>query len=86
MGAMLGVVIFACSFVWTGLPRDVALTVAISLPTVSIWANILGGIFPLLSAHVGKNPAVVSAPLMTTVVDATGLAIYLGLARIIMGI
>lgn len=31
---------------------------------VSCWANFLGGVFPLLSAHYGFNPAVTSAPLM----------------------
>lgn len=39
---------------------------AISLPIVSLWANLLGGLFPLLSAKYGYNPAVTSAPLMTT--------------------
>lgn len=52
-------------------PRQVGLTVAISLPIVSLWANFLGGVFPLMSAHYGYNPAVTSAPLMTTVVDST---------------
>jgi len=33
---------------------------------VSLWANLLGGVFPLLSARLGFNPAVTSAPLMTT--------------------
>ena len=33
--------------------------------------NHAGGIFPLMSAHYGYNPAVTSAPLMTTVVDST---------------
>ncbi len=34
------------------------------LQIVSCWANFLGGVFPLLSAHYGFNPAVTSAPLM----------------------
>lgn len=41
------------------------------LQIVSCWANLLGGLFPLLSAHYGYNPAVTSAPLMTTVVDGS---------------
>lgn len=86
MGASLGILVYLCSFVWTSLPRDVALTVAISLPIVSIWANTLGALFPLLFSHLGYNPAVTSAPLMTTVVDATGLAIYLGIAMLVIGL
>lgn len=51
---------------------------------VSLWANVLGGIFPLISAHMGVNPAVTSAPLMTTVVDSSGLVIYFYVARLVM--
>ena len=86
IGALLGFMIFATSFLWRGLPREVALTVAISLPVVSMWANILGGVFPLISTSLGYNPAVTSAPLMTTVVDCTGLAIYLSIAKLVIGI
>lgn len=74
MGGVLGLFIVLASFVWSGLPKDVAITVAVSLPAVSVWANMLGGVFPLVAVYFGRNPAVVSAPLMTTVVDATGLA------------
>ena len=86
MGLILGALIFVLSLFWRGIPNDVALTVAITLPVVSVWANILGGVFPLMSAHFGYNPAVTSAPLMTTVVDATGLAIYRSIARVVMKI
>ena len=36
---------------------------------VSLWANLLGGVLPLISAHWGYNPAVVTAPLMTSCID-----------------
>lgn len=49
----------------------VGLVVAVSLPLVSLWANLLGGLFPLLAVWMGYNPAVTSAPLMTTVVDSS---------------
>ncbi len=56
------------------------------LQIVSCWANFLGGVFPLLSVKLGLNPAVTSAPLMTTVVDSTGLIIYFFIAKLIMRI
>lgn len=86
MGGSLGLLILAFSSVWSGLDAQVGLTVAVALPIVSCWANFLGGVFPLLSAHYGFNPAVTSAPLMTTVVDGSGLAIYFWIAKIIMGL
>jgi Mg/Co/Ni transporter MgtE len=56
------------------------------LQIVSCWANLLGGLFPLLSVQMGLNPAVTSAPLMTTCVDSTGLLIYFLVAKVVMGI
>jgi Mg/Co/Ni transporter MgtE len=86
MGAVLGAIVYAAAFAWASLPREVALTVAVSLPIVSMWSNALGGGVPLAMAAAGFNPAVSSAPLVTTVIDASGLAIYLSLAKVIMGI
>ena len=34
----------------------------------------------------GQDPAVVSAPFVTTLVDATGLAVYFTIAKAILGI
>ncbi len=54
------------------------------MPLVSAWANMLGGLLPLLSVYLGYNPAVTSAPLMTTVVDSSGLVIYFMVAASIL--
>ncbi|PSC68680.1 Magnesium transporter [Micractinium conductrix] len=86
MGGLLGSAILVFSHMWSGMTTQVGLTVAIALPIVSCWANLLGGVFPLLSAKLGFNPAVTSAPLMTTVVDSTGLVIYFWIAKLVMGI
>lgn len=58
------------------ISHDVGVIVAISIPLVSIWANFMGAVLPLLAAHLGSNPALTSAPLMTTIIDASGLVIY----------
>ena len=52
---------------------NVGVVVCISLPLVSLWANLLGAALPLLAARLRRNPAVTSAPLMTTIIDSTGL-------------
>jgi magnesium transporter len=38
----------------------------------------------MLALRFKIDPAVVSAPLITTLVDATGLAIYLTIARLLL--
>lgn len=40
--------VFSFALVWDGISPMVGLVVAISLPLVSLWANLLGGLFPLL--------------------------------------
>jgi magnesium transporter len=57
-----------------------AMVVAISLPLIVLWAGVVGSILPILAKLAGRDPAVMSAPLITTFVDVTGLAIYFEIA------
>ncbi|MEV1085490.1 magnesium transporter [Streptomyces sp. NPDC050211] len=41
---------------------------------------------PILAKRLHIDPAVVSAPMVTTLVDATGLVIYFLTARAVLGI
>ncbi len=54
------------------------------MQVVSIWSNGLGAFLTLASAKVHLDPAMTSAPLMTTIVDTTGLIIYFMIARAII--
>lgn len=81
MGCILGSAIFGASFIISGLNPLVALTVAVTLPIISIWSNVLGVLLPMGAVHFGLNPATTAAPLMTTLVDATGLLIYFAIAQ-----
>ncbi len=56
---------------------------------VAMWANMftaatIGTVVPLTFKKLGVDPAVASAPFITTVVDITGLTIYFTLASILM--
>jgi magnesium transporter len=55
---------------------EISLIVAISLPLVVLWAATVGSVLPLGAKKAGVDPAVMSAPFITTIVDATGLVIY----------
>jgi magnesium transporter len=63
---------------------EIAATVSLSLIAVCTWATTVGALLPLVSSRAGIDPAVVSAPLVTTLVDATGLLIYFGIAQLIV--
>ena len=60
--------------------------IGLTILAICTWANTIGSIIPLLAQRFKIDPAVVSAPLITTLVDATGLAIYLTIAKVILKI
>jgi hypothetical protein len=51
---------------------DLAPVVSITLLAVCAWATFAGSILALLATRAGVDPVVMSAPLTTTLVDATG--------------
>jgi magnesium transporter len=89
VGILLGLVMAAFGFgralTW-GSPMPLAMTVAVSLFTLVLWANSMGSLLPPLAAKLRIDPAVISGPVMSTLVDATGLFIYFTLARVIIGL
>ncbi|KIH96987.1 magnesium transporter [Streptomonospora alba] len=64
----------------------IAVVVAASVIAICTWAAVIGSTMPLLARRVGVDPAVVSAPLVSTLVDATGLLIYFTIARLVLGV
>jgi len=65
---------------------EFATVVALTLLAICTWASFAGGLLPVLARQLGIDPAVVSAPLISTLVDATGLVIYLLIARALLGV
>jgi len=84
LGALLGAIAFLVVSVIFG--RDIALIVALTLVTICTLASIVGSSMPLFARILGVDPAVVSAPVVTTVVDATGLLVYFLIAAAVLGL
>ncbi|NLX60695.1 MAG: magnesium transporter [Phycisphaerae bacterium] len=61
-----------------------ALTVALAMIATIIIAKSLGGMLPLVMDRIGLDPALMSAPLITTILDVVTLTVYLLLAMAIM--
>ncbi|GIV84253.1 MAG: magnesium transporter MgtE [Candidatus Roseilinea sp.] len=83
LGASLGVIAFLRAELW-GSGFSLSLVVGLSILVICTWANTIGSLIPLLAQRFKIDPAIVSAPLITTLVDATGLAIYLMIARLLL--
>lgn len=80
-GLALGCVVLLVGVITRIVSLHVGVVVAISLPLVSLWANLIGAALPLIAARLGSNPALTSAPLMTTIIDSSGLLIYFAVAH-----
>jgi len=61
-----------------------AATVAITIVAICSWSTTVGSLIPILAERFGVDPTVLSAPLITTLVDATGLVIYFSIAKVIL--
>ncbi len=85
LGAMMGVMGYIRALTW-GTDQAVASAVALSLLMIVLWANVVGSTLPLLASRLRIDPAIVSGPFMSTLVDATGLLIYLSVAKLILGV
>jgi magnesium transporter len=88
VGVLLGGMLAVLSFLPTTLFIDtrMAAVVSLTLLSVVIVATLVGSLLPLLARRLGFDPAVMSAPFITTLVDATGLVVYFVIAKIILGI
>lgn len=84
LGIALAVIGGTIGTVFVGV--RIAIVVSIALLAVCTWAAIVGGSMPLLARRFRIDPAVVSAPMVTTLVDATGLVIYFEVAQVVLGI
>lgn len=87
VGVLLGLILGGVGFVpvWGFFGGDIALIVAATLVSICTWATFAGATLPILADRAGVDPAVVSAPLITTLVDATGLVIYFLIAQAVLG-
>lgn len=80
LGLLLGAIAFGRALLWGSGPQ-LSLVVALSILAICTWANTIGSLIPLVANRLKIDPALVSAPLITTLVDATGLVIYLTIAH-----
>ena len=83
LGTLLGAVAFGRVLLW-GLPTEMATVVSVTILAICVWANTVGCLVPILAHSLGIDPTVMSAPLITTLVDATGLLIYLSVAAMVL--
>ncbi len=87
---LCGISLSACNFIKLmlvdGVTATVALVVSATLLFTIICAKIVGCSLPIIAKKLKFDPAVMSSPFITTIVDAVCLLIYFGVASWLLGI
>ncbi len=82
LGLMLGFIVVIWAYILQG-SWEVAISVGLSLVAISTLASIAGSALPYLFKALKLDPALMSAPFITTIVDVLGVLIYFAIARFI---
>lgn len=85
LGIVMGVVGLGVAMFWTQDWR-IAQVVALTLPLVVIWSVSVATVVPTIADRLNIDPTVISGPMISTIVDATGLLIYFQLATMLLNI
>ncbi len=83
LGIALGIILFIWSYSWKG-QMMLSIVIGSSAVFIAIWANLVGSLLPIVLRRFHLDPAVVSSPLISTVMDASGLFIYFSIAMLLL--
>lgn len=88
VGLLLGVTLGLVGFlpIWLVFGRPLAIVISSSLLAICTLAALVGSLMPVLANRIGIDPAVVSAPFVTTIVDASGLLVYFLIAQMVLNL
>ncbi|MCB9845965.1 MAG: magnesium transporter [Phycisphaeraceae bacterium] len=91
LGVGLGLLGVATALLWmsvgtaqTSSPVGLSLTVGLGILSVVMWGTVLGSLLPIALSRAGLDPAAASTPLVATLMDASGMLIYLGFAVVLL--
>lgn len=86
VGLTVGLILGIVGYLRVGIPEgfQIGLVVGATIVLVALWSATVAAVLPLVLERLGVDPAVVSAPLISTFVDATGLLIYMTIAGLLL--
>ncbi|MEO1008831.1 MAG: magnesium transporter [Planctomycetota bacterium] len=86
MGVGIVFVVDRLGLATTDEPARVGLAVGLAVFAIVTWAAMLGGLLPLALEKLRADPANLSSPLVATLMDISGILIYLGVATALLGV
>ena len=89
IGVIVGIGLFIANFIRIMLQYNdmkIAITVGLTLVGTTILAKTLGCILPIAAKKVNLDPAIMAAPLISTIVDTCSVMLFFNIAIIILGL
>ena len=86
VGIVLGIATFLRVWFFNDYNMALSLTICLSVIATVIIAKSIGCLLPIFAKQIGLDPAIMAAPIITTIVDALALVIYFSVAKAVMGI
>lgn len=88
MGLFLGVFLGALGY-WRAIfwesGQTVAWVVALTLVGVCVFGSFLGAMLPILLERIKVDPAIASSPFVASIVDVSGILLYMVVASVMLG-
>ena len=86
VGLILSVLNFVKIIVIDREPTLVALTVALGIFIIVMFAKLLGGLLPMAAKRLGIDPALMATPMISSITDMVSVIVYFTLATLIIGL
>lgn len=83
-GVALAIVNFAKLMIFDDIGWRVALVVSVTMIAAVVFAKVVGSVLPVIAKKIGFDPAVMSSPFISTIVDAVTLLIYFAVASSVL--
>ena len=87
LGLTMGLAVFLVAFGWRAEGAvDVSAVIGLGMVGVVIVGSLVGMLLPFGLAKMNLDPATASAPLITSIADLAGIAMYFGIAAAVLGL
>ena len=86
LGGILAAIGFLAGYLWFDLKVAEAGIVAATVSVVVLFGTVCGTFLPVLSKKAGADPALMSTPLITAVMDVMGVVLYYGVGVWLLGL
>lgn len=85
LGAVIGLMEVVLAYFSKGIGVEVMLIVGLSMFICMVLGGLIGALLPFAARRIGADPATLSAPLITSIMDLLGVVVFFGLAYAFMG-